>query len=388
LVIGLVSIISFSQAQITPLNELKQIGSSLKQIHNIEYQYRLKSFSSISGDSMNYNGKIYFEKNSKDTLLGYNFFNNVDLDESFYNGVYLIQLSLRDSSAFKKSLCDYRDGHMTLYPFLELSYAAINNFLTDSLLDSRIYSLSRKDTVINNISCRLFSFWADNMLIDTHKKNKRGRKKVKLAFHKSDNLPVYYSQFEFFKQKTKDISFINEALYKNYSFNSSYQADNFSIESVPSFYKWDKYKSYFKLLPIGVKAPNWKLPSIYGDSLLLSSLIGNVVLLDFWFIGCGSCIQSIPTLNNIQAKYKDKRIIVVGINLHSNKVEKIREYCKNNEMNYTNVWNGNTISNQYIVNAAPIFYLIDKEGKIVYSQVGHDSAKLQKVVDDIMGEPK
>jgi thioredoxin-related protein len=46
-------------------------------------------------------------------------------------------------------------------------------------------------------------------------------------------------------------------------------------------------------------------------------------------------------------------------------------------MNYKNVWNSNSISEEYNVNAAPTFVLIDKEGKIIYTQIGHDSQKLK-----------
>ena len=53
-------------------------------------------------------------------------------------------------------------------------------------------------------------------------------------------------------------------------------------------------------------------------------------------------------------------------------------------MKYTNVWNGDLISKQYNVNAAPIFYLINKEGNIVYRQIGHDESKLKQNIEEVI----
>ncbi len=37
------------------------------------------------------------------------------------------------------------------------------------------------------------------------------------------------------------------------------------------------------------------------------------------------------------------------------------------------VWNGDCITETYKINAAPIFYLINPEGNIAYTQYGHDT---------------
>lgn len=387
LIIGLS--LCFSCSKTTPLEELRMIGKEMSKNEQIEYSYKIKNYISLSGETWSFGGKIYLEKNSKDTSLGYRFINKTELSKDFYNGDYMILLTYKDSTALKKPLCDYRDGHMTLWPFLELSYAAIRNFLTDSLLSSQIDSLNRRDTTINEIKCTLFSFWANNILIDTHKKNKKGQKKIKLVVRNDNYLPMLYSQYQYSHSQKEDNYIYSEATFSDYSFNTKYPEEMFSIESVPNYFKWDKFKSYMKLLPNSSKAPIWKLPLVFGDSLMLSSLKGKVVLIDFWFIGCGACGQSIPDLNKIQAKFRDKGLVVMGINLLSNKVDKISDYCRNRGMEYINVWNGDRISNDYQVgSAAPIFYIIDKEGTIAYSQVGHDSIRLENAVNDIMNKLK
>lgn len=376
-------IIGCNQFCKSPIEELKETGEKLKNIENKEYSYQLKSFRSYAGDTLEHKGKIYFENNPKDTVIGLKFYNKTKTINNFYNGNHIISLLKKDSSALKKPLIDYQDGHMTVYPFLELSLGAIQNFLNDTSLAMHIDSLSRKDTIFHNEKCHSYSFWADNLLVDTHKKYE-GRKKIKLIIREKDNIPVFYSQYEPLRRKNNQDFNYEEAIFSDFIFTPKKRKDIFSIENIPSYYKWDKFTSINNLIPLKSKAPDWKLPLISGDSIALNSLNGKYVLLDFWFIGCGSCIQSIPVLNELQEEYSEGKLTIIGVNCFSNSEKKIEEYCQSNNMNFKNVWKGEEISNDYKVNAAPIFYLIDKEGKIVYRQIGHDEEKLQTNVEEII----
>lgn len=366
--IGISILYGCNQFQTTPLKELQQIGMDMKQIDHVEYSYQITKFSNVTGDTTISQGQMYFEKNAKDSSIGFNFYHKTETGESFFIGDYIINMQPLDSSALKKPLCDYIDGHMTLYPYLELSFGAIRNFLTDSLFCFQTDSLIKTDTVVENFDCSSYSFWADNILIDTHKKMRKGRKWINLVVRKKDNLPIEYSQ----KMK----SHYYKVSFSRYSFDEKYSEELFTIENVPTFYKWDKYRAYMNILPTRILAPDWELPLLDGGTVSLSSLKGRYVLLDFWFIGCGACVHSIPILNALKIKYDN--LEVIGINCFSNKVDKIKEYCSNQGMNYKNVWNGEKISVDYKVCAAPIFYLIDKNGLIIYSQIGHNEKKLKE----------
>ena len=49
-----------------------------------------------------------------------------------------------------------------------------------------------------------------------------------------------------------------------------------------------------------------------GRTFMLSSLRGKPLLLNFWATWCGPCRVSIPHLNEIHEKFKDKGLIVIG----------------------------------------------------------------------------
>ena len=374
LIIGLSVAVSFSQVRTTPLQELQKIGLDMKQFDHVEYSYYSKAIRSYADDTIARNGQMYFESNTNDSAIGFKFYHQSENSTSFYNGDYIVTMLHLDSSVIKKPLCDYQDGHMTLYAYLELSYGAIQNFLTDSLFCLRTDSVIRTDTILNKNKCYSYSFLADNVLVDTHKKIKKGRKKINLIVREKDHIPMQYSQ------KTKNQ--YNVASFSNYSFDRKYPEDLFTIENIPSYYKWDKFKAIMKILPTDVKAPDWELPLVNGGTISLSNLRGNFVLLDFWFIGYGSCIQSIPALNALQTKYDN--LEVIGVNCFSKNAEMIKKYCDLQGMNYKNVWNGDIICENYNVRAAPIFYLIDKNGLIIYSQIGHDKKKLKDNVERLI----
>ena len=52
---------------------------------------------------------------------------------------------------------------------------------------------------------------------------------------------------------------------------------------------------------------------INSEPLTLEELRGNVVILDFWTYCCINCMHVIPDLKYLEAKYKDKPFVVIGV---------------------------------------------------------------------------
>ena len=47
--------------------------------------------------------------------------------------------------------------------------------------------------------------------------------------------------------------------------------------------------------------------------LNIAGLRGKVVLVDFWTYGCVNCVNTLPHVTELYAKYKDRGLVVVGI---------------------------------------------------------------------------
>lgn len=381
---GLIVLIGCTKNSQSPLQELLDIGQQISQHQQVAYAYHMEHSGNIRESTTRREGIIYFEKNLADTSIGFNYHQESEDFASFYNGAYLINMVKRDSFAYKKPLCNYKDGHMTEHPHLELSYAAIQNFLTDSLFAASADSIIKSDTVIDNAHCNSYTFWIDSRLVDTYKLPKHfGRKKIHLVINMENHLPLLYSQYQPFPNGKFRFQ---KAKFSKYSFERRFPNHQFSIENVPSYYSWDKFKALYKTLDLQTYAPDWELPIVSGNYVSLSDLRGKYILLDFWFIGCGACVKSIPTLNSLQEKFGKSNFEVIGINCYSDNETKIEVYCKERNMQFRNVWEGENICDEYLINAAPVFYLIDTEGRVAYSQIGHDEKKLISNVEMVLNQ--
>lgn len=73
------------------------------------------------------------------------------------------------------------------------------------------------------------------------------------------------------------------------------------------------------LLAAGDIAPNWTLYNSDCEQTSFAQLKGKVVLLDFFFIGCFGCMQSLKPLNALHEKYKDKNVEMVSMTFRDNK---------------------------------------------------------------------
>src|SRR5829696_458094 len=52
-----------------------------------------------------------------------------------------------------------------------------------------------------------------------------------------------------------------------------------------------------------------------GEKLTLSALRGKPVVLDFWATWCGPCQMTAPIVNTVSQRYRDKGLVVIGVNV-------------------------------------------------------------------------
>ncbi len=113
-------------------------------------------------------------------------------------------------------------------------------------------------------------------------------------------------------------------------------------------------------------APELSLPLEPGKpAVLLSSLKGKVVLLDFWATWCGPCRESIPELEALYKKYHSKGLEVIGISV-DNTPEPVPTAVKELGMTYPVVQATDIpdVRSKFQFNSIPQLYVIDKQGRV------------------------
>jgi cytochrome c biogenesis protein CcdA/thiol-disulfide isomerase/thioredoxin len=109
--------------------------------------------------------------------------------------------------------------------------------------------------------------------------------------------------------------------------------------------------------------------------LTMQGLRGKVVLVDFWTYSCINCVRTLPYLTDWDRKYRDMGLVIVGVHSPEFEFEKnldnvqaaIAQHSIRYPValdNHLDTWSN--FDNRYW----PAHYLIDREGKVVYTHFG------------------
>ncbi len=135
---------------------------------------------------------------------------------------------------------------------------------------------------------------------------------------------------------------------------------------------------------IGKEAPAFALQSFAGQPVNLQDLRGKMVLLDFWEVWCGPCIQSMPKVQAMHEKYGEKGLVVLGVTLDKNNLSSNKLFAEKKKFTFTNTLGNEQTEKSYKVNAIPEYILIDKTGKIILAQAGF-SEEIEKMIKEKLG---
>jgi thiol-disulfide isomerase/thioredoxin len=66
---------------------------------------------------------------------------------------------------------------------------------------------------------------------------------------------------------------------------------------------------------LGKEAPAWEAKDFEGHNYSSEKLRGKVVVLDFWYRGCGWCIRAMPQMNQLAGDFKNEPVAILGVNI-------------------------------------------------------------------------
>jgi peroxiredoxin len=123
---------------------------------------------------------------------------------------------------------------------------------------------------------------------------------------------------------------------------------------------------------LGMRAPDFILPSVTGEKFRLSSLKGKIVVLDFWAVWCGPCTDSMPFFQKLQDSYRAQGLEVVGLHVNDRMppTEEVKAFLDDLGVRYRNVVSTTGVDDSYLVYAMPTTYILDRNGVVQKRHIG------------------
>ncbi len=124
---------------------------------------------------------------------------------------------------------------------------------------------------------------------------------------------------------------------------------------------------------LGDKAPEINVDFVQGDPITLAQDPGkHVIVIEFWATWCGPCRYTAPHLSELQKKYADQGLIVIGISDETEDL--VRPYVEKlgAEMSYrVAVDRARTTASRYFEGfgreeSLPTAYVIDGNGRVAW----------------------
>ncbi len=151
--------------------------------------------------------------------------------------------------------------------------------------------------------------------------------------------------------------------------------------------------------PLAVEA--W----VNGEPLTDADLKGKVVLLDFWAVWCGPCIQTFPHLRSLQEEYGDKGLVIIGLTnyynyawdeesghasrgdeevSHEQEQQMLDKFAQQHDLHHRiAIQKDSSMSEYYAVSGIPHVVVIDREGKVRLYKIGSGPANAEAIEEMI-----
>jgi peroxiredoxin len=141
-------------------------------------------------------------------------------------------------------------------------------------------------------------------------------------------------------------------------------------------------------LRLGTRAPEFKLDRFGGGKVSLADLRGRVVVLNFWQPRCSACNEMIPHLQQLDQKYADSDVRVVGIVEVKTPEEDVRSFVQDYKAMYPVLLDSNgAVARRYQVTQHPVTLIIDGKGVVRFTHIGFlkgQEKRLEEALDAVL----
>jgi peroxiredoxin len=136
----------------------------------------------------------------------------------------------------------------------------------------------------------------------------------------------------------------------------------------------------------GNLAYDFELQTLEGETVTLSGLRGQPVILNFWASWCPPCVGEMPYLQEIYEEWEGKGLKLLAVNLDSN-AALARNFLEKEGLTLPVLLdNLQNVAERYNINGIPTTFFIDKDGIIREKVVGAfpNKASIERAIATII----
>jgi peroxiredoxin len=174
----------------------------------------------------------------------------------------------------------------------------------------------------------------------------------------------------------------DSVVYRNIFVNRETTGRMNAIDSIPSgFDRFEKFEVQETTLNKG-EYRYWKLPAVQNDTVDLTYLKGKIVLMDFSYVNCPACIQSIPLLNKLSTEFSSDEVVVLGVNPINKDLSVLDNFISKYNIQFKILLDKDkSVSDAYLINSFPTLYVLDKSGNVITGYVGYNKDNDDKIAE-------
>ncbi|NPA46474.1 MAG: TlpA family protein disulfide reductase [Chlorobi bacterium] len=139
-------------------------------------------------------------------------------------------------------------------------------------------------------------------------------------------------------------------------------------------------------IPLDTRDWQWKLADASDRITPLSEYQGQVILINFWSVGCPPCVAELPSLEELYKEYGD-RVVFLFVSYDS--PQRALGFLENKHIDIPVVFPVSAVPPKMKTGVIPTTVIIDKSGKIRTRKTGAmnwTSGKVKRFLDKLLNE--
>jgi peroxiredoxin len=132
------------------------------------------------------------------------------------------------------------------------------------------------------------------------------------------------------------------------------------------------------------QVPELTFNTIEGKKIEMSSLKGQIVLVNFWATDCPGCIAEMPKLVETYNTYHAKGLEIIAVAMPTDPISQVKNYVQKNKLPFPVVHDDNAEITTHFddVRLTPTTFMIDQQGHLMGKMIGEmDFTALKSQLD-------